>query len=100
MSTPLNLIGSPATSSGGCGSCATSACGSCASAAPSDGQILAPAPARLTRRQIGRAILAASAGIAVLKTDSGWGAEPAAAPQGPVPVPLAPDLNVVQKGKG
>jgi L-serine dehydratase len=101
MSTPLNVIGSPAASSGGCGSCATSACGSCGSAAPADGPIVAAAPTRLSRRQVARAILAASAGIAGLTAaDRSRAADVPAAPQAPVPVPLDPNLNVVQKGKG
>jgi L-serine dehydratase len=101
MSTPLNVIGSPAASGGGCGSCATSACGSCGSAAPADGPIVAAAPTRLSRRQVARAILAASAGIAGLTAaDRSRAADPPAAPQAPAPVPLDPNLNVVQKGKG
>jgi L-serine dehydratase len=101
MSTPLNVIGSPAASSGGCGSCATSACGTCGSAVPTDVPVVAPAPTRLSRRQIGRAILAASAGVAALAaSDRGLAADPPAAAQGPAPVPLDPNLNVVQKSKG
>lgn len=101
MATSLNVIGNAAAS--GCGSCASGGCETCGStsapALPADGVVPARAPTRLSRRQIGRALIAASAGVALAKVGGGQPAT-AAPPQAAEPVPLDPNLDVVQKGKG
>src|SRR4051812_26505136 len=102
MATPLNVIGNTAAS--GCGSCASSGCGTCGTAAtaaaPAAEGVLPPrAPTRLSRRQIGRALLAASAGVVLANAGGETRGAAAAPPQGE-PVPLDPNLDVVQKGKG
>jgi len=77
-----------------CGGCSSTGCGTCAPAAPaSDAQF------KLSRRDLGRVALAATAGTLL----SGYtGARTARAVQEnpPAPVPLDPNLDVVQKGKG
>jgi len=99
METSLKVINNTESA---CGSCLTARCGTCA-----------PAPAKttgttlLTRRQLGRAALAAAA-TSVLAGCSGPQApqQPTAEKSGPIatpapaPLPLSPELDVVQKAKG
>ena len=84
-------------SSSGCSSCATTGCGTCGSTSPT-----IPAPAPLSRRELGRVILAASAGALVTACSTEPPAEKAAEKAAsPSPVPgLSADLNVVKKAKG
>jgi L-serine dehydratase len=100
MATPLHVIGEAA--SGGCGTCSTGGCGTCGSAAP----VVAEKPdVMLSRRALGRAVLGASAGLALTRAAR---AQPGPVPPAvsteqtgaPLPVPLSPDLNVVKESKG
>jgi L-serine dehydratase len=93
----LKVINSPAS---GCGSCSTTGCGTCA---PSP-----PKPERATlfsRRELGRAALAASAGaiLAGCSTPQQTTEKSASAPAPAAAPPasnVSPELDVVQKGKG
>ena len=89
MEKTLNVI-----SGGGCGSCSTTACGTCTPAAPA-----ADTSFKLSRRELGKVALAASAGV-LLSGFTGTRTARAAQDTSPPPVPLSPELNVVQKGKG
>ena len=84
-------------SGSGCGSCATTGCGTCGTASP---KIAAPAP--LSRRELGRVILAASAGALATACSTEKPAEKAAEKAAsPSPAPgISADLNVVKKAKG
>lgn len=87
----LNVINNT-NSASGCGSCTTTACATCG-----PDPAIVKAPARLSRRDLGKAVLAASAGLAV----AGFSKSAAAAPQtATAGVPLDDTLNVVQKSKG
>jgi len=76
-----------------CGGCHTTACGTCGPAPASVKE-----PLKLSRRQLGRVALAASAGLALTRLSGSTSA--IAAPQQPTAVTMSQDLNVVQKGKG
>jgi L-serine dehydratase len=95
----LKVINSPASS---CGSCSTTGCGTCA-----------PGPSKperatlFSRRELGRAALAASAGAILAgcsspeqKTAEKSASAPAPAAAPPPASNVSPELDVVQKGKG
>jgi L-serine dehydratase len=98
-------------STSGCESCASTGCGTCGTESAG-----ATPPAAISRRELGRAALAASAGLAIggcsrtpkagaaaeqaASSEKSAAAKEQAAAQTPAAVPLSEDLNVVQKGKG
>jgi L-serine dehydratase len=99
MESPLKVISSTAST---CGSCSTTACGTCAPAPPK-----AERATGFSRRELGRAALAAAA-TTVFASCSGpqspqqtaeKGGSPPATPAPPASN-LSPDLDVVQKSKG
>lgn len=94
MGKSLNVLNSA--SGDGCGTCSTSSCGTCAPAPVSE-----PAPVKLSRRDIGRAVIAASAGALLSgcakDTPKEKAVETAASPSASN---VSPDLAVVQKSKG
>jgi L-serine dehydratase len=89
MKKTLNVI-----NGSGCGTCSSVSCEPCAPAAPEK-----DAKLKLSRRDLGKAALAASAGLLL---PGGTRAQSALTAQEgpPVAVPLSPELDVVQKGKG
>ena len=87
----LNVL-SNTNSVSGCGTCTTTSCSTCG---PEPAVV--KAPARLSRRDLGKAVLAASAGLAVASISKSAAAEPQ---QAIAAVPLDDTLNVVQKSKG
>src|SRR5437764_3854196 len=96
----LNILGSgdgksSSSSAGGCGTCATGGCGTCGSTA-----VAAPPVARPSRRDLVRATLAASAGVAMTRFASAQTPAASAAQPAPAPPPMADTLAVVQKSKG
>jgi L-serine dehydratase len=84
-------------SGSGCGGCATTGCGTCGTASPK-----IPAPAPLSRRELGRVVLAASAGALLSGCAKEKPAEKAAEKAtSPSPTPgLSADLDVVKRAKG
>jgi len=93
----LNVFdGSSNASGAGCGDCSSGGCGTCASssAAPAVEAVATP-----SRREFGRLALAAGAALGLVRTGSGQTAGSTAAKVAD-PVPLSPELNVVQKSKG
>jgi L-serine dehydratase len=92
MERTLKVISS---TGGGCGGCVSSTCGTCAPAPKPD-----DASFKLSRRELGRVALAASAGVMLTGLT---GIRPARAVQQEAPPPapaLSKELNVVQKEKG
>jgi len=87
----LKVINSPAS---GCGSCHTTGCGTCTTEAPKS-EVRTP----LSRRDLGRGILAASVSALLIGCSDKVSSEKAveAAPAAPA---LSPDLAVVQQSKG
>src|SRR5437879_4230999 len=87
----LNVINGSAS---GCGSCHTTTCGTCASEAPKS-----ESRAVLSRRDLGRGVLAASVSTLLIGCSDKASTEKAvaAAPAAPA---LSPDLAVVQQSKG
>ena len=94
METLLKVIGTPAST---CGACSTTGCGTCGPN-PSKPE----SPSGITRRDWGRAMLAASAGALLVGCSQEKPAETAtqAAPASPTPPALSPELAVVQTSKG
>jgi len=91
MERSLNILSS--TTSSACGGCTTTGCNTCKPVAPPKDERL-----KLTRRDLGRVALAASAGVLLSGRSN---ASPPAKEQTPADKPaLSPDLNVVQKEKG
>jgi L-serine dehydratase len=102
MAMSLNVIGNDnaATTSGGgggCGTCSSTGCGTCGD--PAAVAAAVKPPVFLSRRALGRAILGATAGVALAQASKAQPAAPAAAAQA-ADVPLSPDLNVVKQSKG
>jgi L-serine dehydratase len=96
MRRPLNVLN---ISGSACAPCNSTGCGTCGSTAP---KVEAP-PVKLSRRQMGQIALAASTGALLscaTKEPPKETKEPAKATPEPAGVPLAEDLNVVQKAKG
>jgi len=91
MDKPFNVIGG---SGSGCGGCHSAGCTTCAPATPKQ-----KAPTVLTRRDMGRTVLAASVGALLTGCSSKEPAEKVAE-TAPSPPPLSPDLAVVQQSKG
>jgi L-serine dehydratase len=91
MQTLLNVISDLGS---GCGSCKTAGCGTCG---PSTQK--AEAPSAVTRRDLGKTVLAASVGALLTGCSS---KEPAATapPAAPAAPALSPELAVVQQSKG
>lgn len=102
METSLKVVGN---SGSACGSCASSGCGTCA---PTPGTT--KAPALLSRRELGRSVLAVSAGTFLGGLAGCTQEKPAATTGEPAPTAppasappasaLSPDLDVVRKSKG
>ena len=93
MKASLNVLGNVQS---GCGTCNSSGCGSCGPV-PSVSQ----APTMLTRRDLGRTILGASAAALLVGCSHQPSAEQASAPAKQAPLPfLSPELAVVQESKG
>ena len=88
MDEPLKVLNNSGSS---CGSCASTGCGTCGPTTPKT-----EVPLLMSRRDLGRTVLAASVG-ALLSRGS---AVHAAEATGPAPVPLSADLDVVKKAKG
>ncbi|HSZ56760.1 MAG TPA: serine dehydratase beta chain, partial [Tepidisphaeraceae bacterium] len=88
----LNILSK---SSGGCGPCASTGCGTCGT--ETTAAFPAPQP---SRRALGRAVLSASAGLAIARLAGAQAPAASAAQEASAPPPLAPNLNVVQQSKG
>ena len=93
MSKPLNVLNNP---EGACAPCSSTGCGTCGSTTTK-----VEAPLKLSRRQLGRIALVASAGALMSCSEAPPKETAKAAPEASPPaVPLSQDLNVVQKEKG
>jgi L-serine dehydratase len=92
MQTLLNIIGNVGST---CGDCHTTSCGTCGPTPKSE------APSVITRRDLGKSVLAASMAALLTgcstKEPAETTAQPAPAPSAPA---LSPDLAVVQQSKG
>jgi len=92
MEKPLTVISN---TEGGCGACGTAMCGTCSTAPASNG-----GSGKISRRDLGRIALTASAG-ALLSGFAGSRPAKAAQQEAPPQEPrLSPELNVVKSSKG
>ena len=91
MQTLLNVIGNLGSA---CGDCHTTGCGTCGPTVQRS-----EAPSVLTRRDLGKTVLAASFGALLTGCSSKQPAETAAQATPPAPA-LSPDLAVVKQSKG
>ncbi len=91
MQTLLNIIGNIGST---CGDCHTTSCGTCGPVAQKG-----EAPSALTRRDLGKTVLAASVGVLLTGCSSKQPAETTAQAAAPAPA-LSPDLEVVKSSKG
>lgn len=91
MNSLFTIIGG---SKSACDDCSSSGCGTCGSSTPK-----VDAPLVLTRREMGRAVFAASAAALLTGCSSKESTEKVGQPAASAPA-LAPDLAVVQQSKG